>query len=181
MTRAPLTLDVSPFRDALRDLTLFLIECPKDILPSLIKILHPPLGLCVIELDSLAAGLTDHTRLVMKPSERLLMLIAAAGAGNDDRSVVKDFVRHESSSVGSLEPAQRSGRPDVVKAAFGLLAADRHRGLAMNANEPCSQGPADTAAHEVDSSPHPNPDISELPQLVRGLGDHVVTPAVAGG
>jgi hypothetical protein len=106
-----LSLDAAPLYAALREFGSLLSELPKDLVPGLVEVIHRPLGLCMIERDMGSAAFAGHSRLVMKPSERFLMVMAAARAGKVDRGFVENLLGHDSGSVGLVRTSNEDRAP----------------------------------------------------------------------
>ncbi|ETR75898.1 hypothetical protein X566_20000 [Afipia sp. P52-10] len=104
---SPLTIKVcsEPFCAALTELSSLLVESAKNVTPSLVEAIQGGAKLCVLDCDHGAAPVTGELLYVLKPSQGLLMLVAAARAGNLDAGVIEQAFGHGASpSVGVATP-----------------------------------------------------------------------------
>lgn len=75
------------------------LELPLEVGQRLVGAIEAGAKVFVFEADSRAAAGADHLVMRAKPSDLLLVFMAAAGAANPDLRLVEDALRHIESSV----------------------------------------------------------------------------------
>ncbi len=123
---APLTVKISaniePLEAALAEFDRLLMVAPECVCENFAGLGDVTEQLLRIGPNDGTAALAGEVIVRLEPTDFLLRLLAALRAGDWDRLSRKgilDVIRHESSSVGLLEPPQRSGLPGVAIAASG--------------------------------------------------------------
>jgi hypothetical protein len=114
-------LDGSAFLTALEELTLLAPALPKDVGEFLVRLFDAPdlsAQLACIEQDGLTTPGAGELRIRLKPSDRFLVFMAAARAGNCELVGVEKIFGHDSGSVGCVNsnngdpaPGESQGSP----------------------------------------------------------------------
>ena len=86
------------------------LELPLEVGQRLVGAIEAGAKVFVVEADSRAAIGADHLVMRAKPSDLLLVFLAAAGADNPDLCLVEDALRHIESSIPTKTIAKSSDR-----------------------------------------------------------------------
>lgn len=103
-----LSLDASAFEAALKEFQELLPSAPKGVFENLVRLGDVPEQLFRIGENGAAAAATSEVLVRLEPTDFLARLLAAMRTGDWDRLAGDsgfDFIRHDLSSVGGLEPA----------------------------------------------------------------------------